>query len=448
MADYGLTSTGFVPKTLEVIREEINERMRAAFGASIDLSDGSIEGQIVAILAEREALLWEQMEVVNSSQDPDSATGTGLDALCALTGTVREVATRSLVTLTLTGTAATVVPSASRASTASTAVQFETLADGTLVALTAWAISTAYVVGDRRTNGGNAYVCTVAGTSAGAGGPSTTAPAIVDGSVTWRYIGAGAAAVDVAAQAVDTGPLVATSGDITEIETPVSGWDGVRNLLDATLGNDGELDEALRLRRELELAAAGASTPNAIRAALLNVDDVTSATVFINATDATDADGMPPHSVEALVRGGLDQDILDTLLDQVAAGILTHGTTTGAATDDEGTSHVVKFSRPDEIEIYVDVEVTVDANEYPTDGDAQVKAAIVAWGDALSTGRDAVASALIAQVFKVAGVLDVTLLQIGTVPAPSASTTIAIALRELATFDTSRITVVNTPGTP
>jgi len=51
-----------------------------------------------------------------------------------------------------------------------------------------WAASTAYGVGDKRLNGGNAYYCTVAGTSASSGGPTGTGSAITDGTVTWKYI--------------------------------------------------------------------------------------------------------------------------------------------------------------------------------------------------------------------------------------------------------------------
>jgi hypothetical protein len=54
----------------------------------------------------------------------------------------------------------------------------------------AWVASTAYVVGDRVANGGNQYRCTVAGTSAGSGGPSGTGGAIVDGGATWAFEGA------------------------------------------------------------------------------------------------------------------------------------------------------------------------------------------------------------------------------------------------------------------
>jgi hypothetical protein len=51
-----------------------------------------------------------------------------------------------------------------------------------------WVPSTAYSIGDKRVNGGNAYYCTVAGTSASSGGPSGTGSSIVDGTATWKYI--------------------------------------------------------------------------------------------------------------------------------------------------------------------------------------------------------------------------------------------------------------------
>jgi len=56
------------------------------------------------------------------------------------------------------------------------------------VTTTAWAALTAYSIGNKVVNGGNAYYCTVAGTSAAVGGPSGTGSTIVDGTVTWKYI--------------------------------------------------------------------------------------------------------------------------------------------------------------------------------------------------------------------------------------------------------------------
>ena len=54
-------------------------------------------------------------------------------------------------------------------------------------AATAWAASTAYVVNQVVSNGGNVYKCTAAGTSASSGGPTGTGSSIADGTVTWAY---------------------------------------------------------------------------------------------------------------------------------------------------------------------------------------------------------------------------------------------------------------------
>lgn len=454
MADYGITLTGFVVKPEDAIIEDMETRARAKYGASVPLGNKTVLGQLIRIVAEVVGLVWELGQKIVASQDPDAAAGALLDALCALTGTFREAARHSLVDLTLTGDPTTIVPTGSQASTLSTGVPFETLEDATITELDAWADTTLYAVGDRVTNSARAYVCITAGTSAGSGGPDTTSDDITDGTAHWRYMGEGTGAVDVDAQSVETGALEATSGDITVIDTPVSGWSSVKNLLDASAGAAEQTDEDLRTTRELELAASGSSPPDAIRAELLQVEGVTSATVFYNDTDVTDGDGVPPHSVECLVQGGDDQDIFDTIFAAVAAGIGTYGTETGSAVDSEGVSHTVKFSRPTEITIYVDITLTYDASLYPSDGDDQVKAAIVAFGDAQKIGRDAVATQIGAQAYKVSGVIDVprsgslggTLIK--TTAGPTSDATIVITSRQLAVYDTSRIDVTSTPGTP
>lgn len=71
----------------------------------------------------------------------------------------------------------------------------------------AWAPSTAYIIGDVVSNGGGWYVCIIAGTSAGSGGPTstTTGSGITDNTATWTYIGGPtAAASDAYAPAYST----------------------------------------------------------------------------------------------------------------------------------------------------------------------------------------------------------------------------------------------------
>lgn len=73
-------------------------------------------------------------------------------------------------------------------------------ADRTKFYAAAWAATTAYVAGDIVVKSSLAYEATVAGTSGG-GGPSGTGVAIVDGTVTWKYVGPGVAGGLVATRA-------------------------------------------------------------------------------------------------------------------------------------------------------------------------------------------------------------------------------------------------------
>lgn len=445
-----LTDAGLSIESQEEIRAGLDTDMKSTFGPQINTTDGGVIGQVNGILSERLVLLQEGLQAVVSSQDPEAAVGAMLVALAALTGTTPLAAAKSTTTLTLTGDDATLVAEGSVAAVTVTEVPFATTADATLALLDVWVLSTAYVIGDRVSNDGNAYVCTDSGTSAGSGGPTgTVTTPITDGGVIWRFMGEGLAAVDVAAEASATGPTIATAGSIIEIVTAVSGWSGVINLADALVGRDDESDEDLRVRREEELQTPGTGPQKAIRTDLRALEGVTAVRVFMNVTDTTDGDGVPPHSVEALVSGTAEpQAIWDQLLLSVAAGIRTHGTEVGTSTDDEGIAQAMKYSIPDEIGIYVTITLTYDADLYPSDGDAAVKAAIIAFRAAKTTGDDAVASGIGAQAFKIAGVNDVVSCYIGTSPSPVSSVTIAIALRELAVFNTLNITVNSSAATP
>src|SRR5688572_10686643 len=140
---FRLTEDGFVPKTIDDLRNEVSAEVHAEIAPTLDVSNGTVIGKFIGIICERFAELWELAQAVHSSQDPDAATGDALDGVCALTGTVREDAHPSTVTLILTGSAGTDVAAGSKAST-DAGDQFETLEDVTLIAGTAWEAETAY----------------------------------------------------------------------------------------------------------------------------------------------------------------------------------------------------------------------------------------------------------------------------------------------------------------
>jgi len=446
---YGVTDTGFVVKSLEECVSELQALFYATFGNGISLDNSTPEGQLIGIISERESELWDMASEVYASRDPDQATGAALAALAMITGTVGpKAATHSqLGALTLGGTTGTIVPAGSQASVSGTGVKLQTLQSGTLAAVSAWAGSHGYALGARATNGGSVYEVVTAGTSASSGGPTTSGTDITDGSVHWRYLGAGDGAVDVTAQAVDTGPLAAPSRTISQIETPVSGWAWVTNANDAAPGTDEETDAALRTRRLAELEAQGNSTVDAIRAHLLRVAGVTACTVFENITDTTDTDGRPPHSVEVVATGGATQDLLNAVWAAKPGGIQSYGTTSGTVVDSQGTDHTVSFARPVPVPIYLILDVAINADLYPADGDAQVEAAVLAYGIAsLALGVDVIPFQL-SRVIEVSGVEDVTI-YLGTAPAPSGQTKISIGHTQQAVLDSSRITVTSSPFVP
>lgn len=455
---YGLLPTGFAPKTLINIKTELEAAFKGAFGNSIDLSATSVFSQLIGIMAERFAELWDVGQAVYNATDPDSAEGEALVAVCALTGTIPRSATSSTVTIIATGTVGTVLLAGRQASVAVVGTKFQTLADATIAAATAWATSTVYAAGDIRKANGNIYVCTDPGTSAGSGlGPAGTGTAITDNTVEWRYVGAGAGYVQVSAESVETGEKTAAAFDLTVIETPVAGWNGVNNLSDAIKGQAVETDTELRVRREDELLGASRSTLDAVRIRVLeDLPNVISVTVFENSSDVTDGDGMPPHSVEVMVHSpgdltGDDDDAITALVWQnVAAGISFYGNQTKTYTDvDNGNqTYTVKWSRPSLQNVYIIANIIKDPLLYPANGDDQLVDAILAVGNAYACGKNVVSSQMKAACFRVAGVLDVTSCYIGLSPSPASETTVSISLRQLAVFDTLRITVNSSDGVP
>jgi uncharacterized phage protein gp47/JayE len=447
---FGLTEEGFNPKTLDDAKTGLEESFQSEFGTGVPLHPESRNGQTIGIMSERFAELWAALEDVYSSQDADQALDDALDRLCALTGTIRKDPTQSTVTGLLAGTTGTLVETGKVASVEGTGKRFGTLEDATLVEATAWLVATSYAAGDARKANGNVYLCTQTGVSAGAGaGPTGTGTAIVDGTCTWRFVGTGTGKAEVPMQSEEFGPIVANAYSLTSIETAVSGWTGIVNPLDADLGSNKESNPDLRLRRETELRRAGNAAINAIRADVLDVEDVDEVKVFENVTMTTDGDGLPPKSIEVVVLGGDDQDLRDAILGTKAGGIETHGSVTGTATDEEGISHTIKFSRPTEKPVYIDVDVVTDPEKFPSDGDEQIKQALINFsvglleelGDGYQMGDDVITSQLYGPVFSISGVVDVTSIKISFAPGPSSSANLVIAAREIATLETVNIDV-------
>ena len=404
MSSFGVISTGFSKKSLSDVLAELDADLKATIDPNLNTTTTSIIGQMLGVFAAAVAEEWDVLEAVYSSNYPDTADGASFDAVAAITGALRLAATRSTVTLFATGDDATLLP-AGRQARVPAGGTFETLAPATTALTTPWAPTTAYAIGDIVSNDTplNVYVAVAAGTSAGAGGPTGEGVAIVDGGVTWRFLGDGEAHITVAAQATLTGPTVGQAFTISSIVTPVAGWLSVTNQTDAAIGTDIETDAAFRLRREQLIRVTGKATLEAVRSAVLNVADVSEVIVFENTTLITDPSGIPGKAFEVVVLGGTDLAIAQTIFDTKPIGIQAFGDDISELiVDSLGNSHLIEASRPLPVEMFLDITVITDGT-YPIDGDAQVAQILKDLGDDLIIGDDVIYAQFFGEALTTAG---------------------------------------------
>lgn len=398
-----LTDDGLVIQTVDEIRAELVAAYTdpsTGVDPDLDTSDDSIFGRIIGLRAIRERSIQEQMLAVYTALGPD-ATGVSLTRVALLTGTVRAQATYSLVELSVTLAAGVTLPAGSRANVdGDPNAVFETLSDVT--------------------NSG--------------GSPAT---------------------LTVDAQALEAGPIAALAGTITVRTTPVVGWTAVTNAADAAVGDPAETDPVLRVRRVQELNSGASTNLAAIVTDVRALPFMFSAAGYENTTSGVDVDGLPPHSFEIVVYSLAtpNNSIAQAIWDSQPAGIAAvHGTAgslvTGTAVDVLGNPHTLEWTAADEVPVYFDVELLIDADEYPADGDAQVKAALVAYvNNSRAIGSDVVVTKLYSPIYSnVPGIEDITSLKLGTSPSPSGTTNITIGSRALAVASTANITVTSIPG--
>ena len=486
MTTYGVTATGFVTKILSVIVGELEVAMRAIFGQGIDLSAESPLGQLVGIMAEREALLWGLAEGVYNASYVDTAEGVQLDNIAALAGIKRKDKTFSKLTgVIFGGTAATFLAKGRVANVAGNALaRFLTDADMTIAAAV---IEVQHVAFNHVPTGGGPWTLggsgklaynanaaavqtalrlltglgsvTVAGdytagfdvTFTGTVGPQTLL-AVAGSTLTWASgnvtVTVTKTTVGVPPQVIGSmtaesaGPVIAPATSLTVIATPVAGWATVSNPTDAVVGSAIEIDPAFKLRRASSTQRTGGGSIPGIFAKVAAVAGVTAVEVFENTTLTTDGNGRPGKCFECVVENGADADIAAAIFGEKAGGMQAYGGTTVAVVDSQGVSHNVSFTRPTGVNIYVEADLTVSA-AYPAGGDAAVAALLLAYGNALGLASTIIPSpAMIAAINSVPGILT-AVIKIGTAPSPTLSNNITMTAYQLPVFDSSRIAVVS-----
>lgn len=493
MTTFGLTDQGLIIKRLEDVKDEIDEAAQAVFGEGINLLPTELFGEYQGIIAEREATLWELLEIIYFSFYPATAKGTSLDNVVTITAIERLEATKSTAFATATGVFGTLIPGGSIVSVDGNPdarfvttedftigagtdevqlIEFDTVPDSgdfTLIFDGDETVSIAWddTAGDVQTALNNLSTLsgvTVLGdftvgfsvTFSGADGQQPQPMLqigennLLDGvtpvNISFTETTPGVLPnVVMTMEAETAGSVAAPAGSLTVIETFVAGWDSVTNVEDAVIGKDVETDAQLRLRRDETLAAPGNATTDAIFSALAEIDEVDDVKVYHNPTQFVDAEGRDPHTIQPIVLNGDDDVIAQTIWDTAPGGIELIGTTEIEIVDSQGIVQIVRFSRPIDVDIWIEIDLTTELG-FPEGGADTLRDFIVSYcnekfrigDDIIVFGTDSIASAIADS--DVVGIIDYEI-RIGTSALPTLDDNVIIAFDEIGDFDTSRTLV-------
>jgi len=404
MAEFGVTPEGFVLKRLADIRSDLvaalNEVTDASTGEKLIVDLANEDDPLVQIVdsfSDGLSVAWEELQYSYNQFDPLKSSGAGLSGVVQLNGIRRKAGTFSEVIVNLTGQPNQLIP----------AGQQITDNDNTFV----WELP--QILLDVEGEGIGTAICTTKG-------PNTASP-----------------------------------GTLVKILTPISGWISVTNDLEATPGTSEETDIELRKRQQISTGITGASVVDALFSSLLALSDVTFVRVYENKGLTTDGRGIPGKTVAVVIIGGDDQEISDTIFLKQCIGMATYGTTPTEQVDLQGMQYAIFFSRPLDIQVFINVQVTVvDSALWTTDGPTRIKEAILAYvsgqtlpigvappldTDGYAPGDDLYSSELYVPVNSVRGT-QINYIYVG-VTSPGNTPHVVIDWNEISSFDFNDITV-------
>lgn len=381
-----IDSLGFHRGRLSDYVAAVNTLATTIFGSSTDLSPEALDTQYLAGFAQMLADDAELAEAVYNGRSRAGAIGAGLKRLVRLNGVTAKSAGFAIAGITVSGTGGTVIPIGSLVgSDFNKAAIFQTLATITV------------------------------------GTPLATDQV----------------------RAVTPGPLPSGVGGIGDLIHPlmvISGWTGVTNPAPSSAGTNAETDPELRSRDEASVALPSQGIIDGLVAALRQTANVSLAEVFENSGETTDANGLPAHSINAIVKGGSSADIAAALWLKKSLGVTQVGANSQDVIDTQGIAHTMRWDQPISVSVYV---VVTFASAVSGTVQTQIKTAIVAWGLANSgIGGDVAWSDLFTPINTVVPGLGVNSIAVGSAPSPTAFVNLAIAFNALAGWDASRITVL------
>jgi uncharacterized phage protein gp47/JayE len=482
MAGVYITDDGFIKRTSSDIKASLEAQYQTIFGNDIDLDPDGAFGQDIGMKTKMLSEIWDALEELWTCRNPDQATGVCLDNIAVENAIERLKATYTTVqNVLLYGDEGTIILAGKKAKKPSdivnyvldktviiskTSARFGKIEVTDVIESNTYSIiinSTTYSyvaeIGDDEDDILNGLKNLIeAGNWTGTINVINKQLSLIDLIIDFNFDIIGDLKIINIASAGDftcdtIGVNILPVNSLTEIVTPVTGWDSLNNFTAGVTGRKIESDEDFRIRREQSIIS-GNATDESIRSAILNnVASVSSCQVFSNRGDVIDGEGRPPHSFEVIVEGGTNRDIALEIWNKMPAGIQPFGNEFEIIKDSQGHTQTIYFSRPEPVYIFVEVQRNFNIEEnYPANGDDLIKEAIVKWSlisTNISVGKDVIRGRIAIPVYTIPGINGVNILLDSSTSLPYSPTeteiNITITDRQLAVFSTDRIKVTTLP---
>lgn len=368
-----VTAEGISAPDYQTILSTVTGYFQQIYGNDAYIDPDSKDGQLIALMALAIHDANNTAIQVYNSFSPSTGIGVGLSSNVKINGIARREATNSTVDLLLTGTAGTSITNGSVKD-----------ANGVV-----WNLPPTVSIG-------------------------------IDGTIV------------ATATCANSGAVAALAGTVNKINTPTRGWSSANNPLAATVGTAAEKDSELRIRQSQSVALPSLTPFEAVDGAIANIKGVTRHKLYENDQDVPDANGLPPHSIAAIVEGGDATEIANTIRGVKDQGTTPYGSTIISVPDKYGSPHPVGFSRPVDVPIFVSITIE-PLTGYTSQVGNEIKAAVAAYINSLAIGANVVISRVYspANLGVVSGgnsrYYDITELLIGTSADSVAATNVVIA---------------------
>ncbi|TGC25272.1 baseplate J/gp47 family protein [Escherichia sp. E1130] len=384
-----VTAEGISAPDFQTIIDTLTSFFQQIYGADVYIDPDSKDGQVVSLVALAIHDANNSAISVYNSFSPATGYGAGLTSNVKINGIARNGATNSTVDLQLTGTAGTTITNGSVKD------------DNNVI----WNLP-----------------------------PSV----VIDGG-----------SVIVTATCANSGAVAALAGTITTINTPTRGWTSVTNPTAATVGEPAETDAELRVRQGQSVALPSITPFEAVDGALANVAGVTRHKLYENDKGTTDSNGLPPHSIAAIVDGGDATAIAQAIRGNKGQGTTPYGSTVVSVPDKYGNPHDVGFSRSTDVPVFGHITLKAFTG-YTSQIGTQIQQAVADYINGLTIGD----SVLLSRIYSPAnlGVVsggnaryyDITELLIGKSSGSVAAANIVIAYNESASCKPDNIALTVT----